>query len=238
MLDLPDITHRHREAELMDDPALDEAEHRAALRGLRRVNQLSRTAAALWGPIHRLANTPGHGPVSVLDIATGSGDVPIALARRAARDNVKLLVAACDVSERAIAMAKDRAAAAGACVDFSCADAIRDPLPGDYDVVTCSLFMHHLDADDVVGLLYKMRAAARRMVLVSDLSRSRAGLTLAWLVTRLFSRSRVVRTDAVLSVRGAFTIEEFRALSDEAGLEGATIRPCWPYRFLVEWRRP
>jgi hypothetical protein len=110
-------------------------------------------------------------------------------------------------------------------------------LPGDYDVVICSLFMHHLDADDVVALLYKMRAAARRMVLVSDLARSKPGLWLAWGVTRAFSRSHVVRTDAVLSVQGAFTVEEFAALAEEAGLAGAEIRSCWPCRFLLSWSR-
>ena len=238
MLGLPDITRRHREPELMDDPALDAREHRGALRGLRRVNRISRTAASLWAPIRALANTPGHGPVSLLDIATGSGDIPIALARHAARDNINLLLTGCDVSERAIATARDRAVAAGVSVEFLCVDAIRDPVPGDYDVVTCCLFMHHLDVEDAIALLYKMRAAARRMVLVSDLRRSAAGLRLAWLATRLGSRSRVVRTDALLSVRAAFTIEEFEAVADEAGLAGATIRPCWPQRFLLEWRRP
>lgn len=234
---LPDITRRRREPELMDDPGLDPAEHERALRGLRRLNRVSRTAAALWEPIRRLASTPGHGPVSVLDIASGSGDIPMALARRAARENVRLSVAACDVSPRAVSIAREQAVRAGLEVSFFPLDAIRGSIPGDYDVVTCSLFMHHLDAEDVVALLYKMRAAARRAVIVSDLARSRAGLRVAWLATRLCSRSRVVRTDAILSVRAAFTIEEFAALADEAGFAGATVRPCWPFRFLLEWRR-
>ncbi len=234
---LPDITVRHREPELMDDPALNAGEHARALAGLRLVNRASLTAGSLWSSIRALAAVPGHGTVRVLDVATGSGDIPLRLARLARRDGISIDIEACDKSPRAIEIARARAAAAGSNMRFFAADAIRDELPGDYDVVVCSLFMHHLDPDDVVAVLYKMRAAAGRMVLVSDLARSRAGLRLAWLTTRLFSRSRVVRTDAILSVRAAFTMEEFGALADEAGLEGAAIRPCWPHRFLLEWRR-
>jgi SAM-dependent methyltransferase len=169
----------------------------------------------------------------VLDIATGSGDIPIALDRLARRQGLSLAIEACDVSVRALAVARSR----GTGVRFFELDAIKDQIPGDYDVVISSLFMHHLDADDVVALLYKMRAAAARMVLVSDLARSPMGMRMAWAATRLFSRSRVVRTDAILSVRAAFTVGEFGALAEEAGLIGASIRACWPCRFLLEWRR-
>ena len=68
-----------------------------------------------------------------------------------------------------------------------------------------------------ISLLYKMRCAARRLVLVSDLVRSRAGYALAAAVPRLLTRSRVVHVDAVRSVEAAFTPEEFRLLAAEAG---------------------
>ena len=135
-------------------------------------------------------------------------------------------------------IAADRARSAGTACRFFRLDAIREPLPSDYDVVIASLFMHHLPEPEAVALLYKMRAAARRMVLISDLRRSRAGLALAYSASRIFSRSRVVRTDAVLSVQGAFTPQEFASMALDAGLEGATITPVWPQRFLLEWRRP
>lgn len=232
----PDISVRRLQPELMDDPSLDAAEHARALGGLRLVNIASFTARTLWTPIQHLAAVPGHPPVRVLDIATGSGDVPLALNRLARRDGAPVSVDGCDLSARAIAIAKQRAAAAGAPSGFFTFDAIRDPIPGDYDVVTCGLFMHHLAEQDVVDLLYKMRTAARRMVLVSDLRRTAVGLGLAYLTTRL-SRSRVVRTDALLSVRAAFTMSEFASLAHRAGLDGATISPAWPQRFLLTWRR-
>jgi 2-polyprenyl-3-methyl-5-hydroxy-6-metoxy-1,4-benzoquinol methylase len=238
MIMRPDISIRRLEPELMDDPALETREHLRALRGLRLVNRVSRTAHVLWGPIRALAGVPGHPPVRVLDIATGSGDVPLALARLARKQGIRLTVDGCDQSERALDLARARAGESGAESRFFRMDAIREALPGDYDVLMCSLFMHHLSEQDGIELLYRMRAAARRMVLVSDLRRSTAGLALAWVASRVFSRSRVMRTDAILSVRAAYTIDEFRGLAHEAGLDGAAIRAVWPQRFLLEWRRP
>jgi SAM-dependent methyltransferase len=235
---LPDISLRHLGHEVMDDPGLDPREHTAALQALARLNRVSDSAGILWRPIQRLAATPGHGPVRILDIATGAGDLPVALARRAAKAGIALEIEGCDLSERALDHARQRAQKAGIAARFFRLDAISGTIPDKYDVVMSSLFMHHLATEDVVALLYKMRCGARRLVLVNDLRRTTAGLALAYLASRLGSRSRVVHTDAVLSVRAAFTIPEFSSLAREAGLDGASIEPRSPMRFLLTWRRP
>jgi hypothetical protein len=46
-----------------------------------------------------------------------------------------------------------------------------------------------------------------------------------------------MRTDALISVRAAFTIEEFSELARHAGFDGARVEPAWPRRFMMEWRR-
>jgi len=237
MAALADMSDRRLGQELMDQPGLDPHQHISALRSLARLNRLSNCAGILWGPIRSLAATPGHGPVRVLDIATGSGDLPVALARRAAAAGVAVEIDGCDISERAISQATDRAGRAGVAARFFTLDAVHSELPGGYDVVMCSLFMHHLPEKDVVSLLYKMRCGARRMVLVNDLRRTRAGLALAYAASRAFSRSHVVHADATLSVRAAFTIPEFANLTQEAGLDSAVISRCMPMRFLMRWVR-
>lgn len=234
---LADISRRQLGHELMDEPGLDARQHASALRALARLNRFSGSAGILWEPIKALAATPGHAAIRVLDIATGSGDVPVALARRAAKAGVALEIDGCDLSERALEHARARAAAAGVAARFFPLDAVNADLPGGYDVMISSLFMHHLHEKDVVSLLYKMRCGAARMVLVNDLRRTTPGLAAAYAASRLFSRSHVVHVDAVLSVKAAFTIPEFAALAHEAGLDGATVVPRLPMRFLMTWRR-
>src|SRR5262249_61298949 len=85
---------------------------------------------------------------------------------------------------------------------FSACDVLREPLPAGYDAVVCSLFLHHLSAEQAVGLLRRMAAAAGRLVLVNDLARGRAGYLLAYLGTRLLTRSPGVHFDGPRSVEG------------------------------------
>jgi SAM-dependent methyltransferase len=216
----------------MDDPSLDPVLHEGALRGLERINAVSATARALWGPLRRLAAA---GRLRLLDLACGAGDVAIALRRRARRAGLPLDVAACDVSPRAVAHARARAAAHGVDVEVFPCDVLGDRFPRGYDVYLCTLFLHHLREGEAVELLRRM--ASGRALLASDLVRSRPGYWAARVGTRFLTRSAVVHADATSSVEGAFTAAELRSLADAAGITGARIRPHWPFRMLLEWER-
>lgn len=229
---LASLGRRERIPELMDDPGIDPAAHRAALAGLARINRISCSADILWPPIRKLLQRDPTRTLRVLDVATGSGDVPHALAKRGER---RLEVAGCDISATAIQDANENSAAHA--IRYFTHDAIREPLPTGFDVVTCSLFLHHLSEADAVALLQRMRDAAGELVLVNDLERSRLSYVLAWLGTRLLSRSQVVRFDGPASARSAFTPKEAQRLADEAGLKGATVGRRWPCRYLLSWRK-
>jgi 2-polyprenyl-3-methyl-5-hydroxy-6-metoxy-1,4-benzoquinol methylase len=222
----------------MDDPGIDPAAHRQALTGLARINRVSGSARVLWPPIARLARAAPGRPVRVLDVATGAGDVPVSLWRAGQRSGFPIDVAGCDVSPTAVAAARARAEAAGVRVEFFEHDALRDPLPGGFDVVACSLFLHHLDEPDAVRLLREMGRAAGKLVLVNDLSRGPVNYLFVRLACRLLSRSPVVRFDGPASVRAAFTPDEARGLAEQAGLTGATVTPKFPCRFLLAWGKP
>jgi SAM-dependent methyltransferase len=235
---LPNVRHRHREPEVMDQPGLDPQRHVRALRGLETINFWSGSARILWPPLAALAREQGGRPVRVLDVATGAGDVPLRLWRRARRAGLTLEVEGCDVSATAVDHAQGRAAREQAAVRFFVRDALSGPLPAGYDAVTCSLFLHHLGEEQAGELLRRMAEAAGRLVLVSDLVRGRTGWLLAYAGSRLLSRSAIVHTDGPRSVEAAFTPAEARALAERAGLAGVRVERHWPCRFLLSWRRP
>jgi 2-polyprenyl-3-methyl-5-hydroxy-6-metoxy-1,4-benzoquinol methylase len=233
MTAMGDVSDRLLEPEVMDDPLLDAGEHTAALRGLERINRVSRSVAAIWCALPEARDEP----LSVLDVATGGGDVPIGIWRRAQGAGVTMTIAACDLSPRAIDHARRRALHSGAPIDWFTHDAAHMPFTEQYDVITCSLFLHHLTEDDAISLLRRLAAAARRRVIISDLRRSRMALITANVVCRMLTRSRVVHADGPQSVRAAYTIDEARALADRAGLRGASLRRLWPHRWLLTWDR-
>lgn len=230
------FTQRQLEGELMDDPLLGARARSRALDGLRRINRASRTAGALWKSIERIARSHPARRLTLLDIATGGGDLPIALARKAERQELALDIQGCDISQDAVRHASAAAVRANVPVRFFRADVLTDELPAHYDIVTVSLFLHHLPDDQAVALLQKLAARAAH-ILVSDLVRGRAGYALAYAGTRVLSRSPIVHADGLRSVRAAFTIAEARELAARADLAGASFERRWPSRFLMSWSR-
>lgn len=231
------VDSRQRVPEIMDRPDLDPQQHRAALRGLARLNAWSGSARILWPAIERLARGR-KGPLRLLDLATGCGDVPIRVALRARLRGMHLAITGLDRSPLALDEARDRARRHGLEAEFRQHDVVADDLPAArHDVVTCSLFLHHLSEGEVVTVLTRARQAASAMV-VCDLDRRPAGLALTWLATRLLTRSSVVHFDGLASVRAAFTPVEMAGLAARAGLAGAVVTRRWPFRWLLEWGAP
>ena len=221
----------------MDQPGLDAAEHAHALRGLARLNRLSRSDAILWPAIEQLARRRGGSPIRVLDVASGGGDVPIALAKRAMRAGLRLEIEGCDVSPEAVRYARRQAEGTGLSLRFFNLDVLNEPIPAGYDVVTCSLFLHHLEEADACSFLRKAADATSGLLLVNDLVRGPVGYLLAWWACHFLTRSPVVWHDGPVSVAGAFTPAEVRKLAQSAGLEGANLTRHWPRRFLLSWSR-
>lgn len=232
----------------MDDLALDAQQHRGALAGLRRLDRAARAERFLWAAL-----PSGPAALSVLDLAAGGGEPAVPLLQRARRAGRPLTVTAVDRSPVALAEAGDRARRAripvhtGPAQDappgsltLVQADLLEPwPLPR-YDVVMCSLFLHHLSDTEALSLLTRMKQHAARMVLVHDLRRSRRGWWLAAVASTLLTRSQVVRHDALRSVEAAFSPAEMGFLAGRAGLDSlhASVAVRWPERLLLRWERP
>ena len=231
------LHERRVQPEIMDNPALDPAEHIAALRGLSRLNFVGNNAGLIWPALRDLGRELQR-PLRVLDIATGSGDVLRALARRAKRSDIPIEFSGCDISSCAIEYARQQAAAAQTPIEFFVHDVLNRDLPTGYDAIICSLFLHHLRRDQAVELIRRMGAACGSLMVVSDLNRTPATLLMTLAASYAFTRSKVVHIDGPRSVRAAFNVPEAKQLAHDAGLVNCTVRPAWPCRYLMIWRRP
>lgn len=155
-------------------------------------------------------------PWRILDLATGSGDIPRAIAAWAERWGVAVHVDGVDQQTSTLAIAR-RLSANFSNVAFHAGD-IRE-FGGDetWDIVLCSLALHHFSAEDATSILRRMTALARRHALAADLRRCAAGTLGVDLLTATWMREPMTVTDARLSVRRAFSFEEFAALARAAG---------------------
>src|SRR5207248_171867 len=122
-----DVRRRRREPEIMVQPGLEPGRHVQALRGLERINRFSGSARLLWPTVRRLARGSA-APLRLLDVATGGGDVPLRLWRRARKEGVALRLDGCDRSACAVGHARAAAERLGADVRFFEWDALNGPL--------------------------------------------------------------------------------------------------------------
>jgi 2-polyprenyl-3-methyl-5-hydroxy-6-metoxy-1,4-benzoquinol methylase len=228
--------HRLRQPEQMDAPGLAPQEHIEALAGLRRINKASRAVQSVLRPVLAMSRARMVSHLELLDVACGSADVPIGVTTSARQSGLTIALSLVDRSPTALATARRQAAEAGVAAATRALDALTQESPV-ADVVTCSLFLHHLDREDVVCLLRRLAAAARHLLVITDLRRSALGWLVAWLGCRVLSRSAIVRFDGPVSVRAAWTPRELTVMAAEAGLSSASVRPIWPWRMQLIWQK-
>jgi Methyltransferase domain len=175
-----------------------------------------------------LARLPPDRAVTVLDLGTGSADIPRALVRWARRAGRSLRVIALDLDAATLSVAR-RTTAGYPEITFVRADALALPFrPGAVDLAISALTLHHLEPAAAAACLAAMDEVARAGLVVNDLTRSRAALVLVWLATRALACGRLSRHDGPLSVKRAYTPDEVRGLCARAGLRQVEIRRYAP----------
>ncbi len=231
------LAHRAEGIEIMDAGGYTLHEIRHNLADLRFLNRWTRGARLVEREVASLlAATRGRGPLSLLDVATGSADIPLRLARRARREGRVLLPIGLDSNPEVLSESRRWQRSQTGAARLVRGDARRLPWADrSIDVAICSNFLHHLDPAGALAALAEMRRVARIGIVISDLRRTRAAWRLVWLATHLTTRNRVTRHDGPLSVERAFTLSELKSLADEAGLTGALVREAGPARMVLRW---
>lgn len=209
---------------------------RGNLRDIRRANRWfggTRAVVTALAPLLRTQDATV--PLSILDVATGSADIPIALAGWAKREGNAVRIVATDLQPDVLTVASEAVGETGIVIEQ--ADALNLPYPDDsFDIVTLSLALHHFEPDDAIRVLREMGRVARRMMVVNDLERSWAGYAGAWLFGRLLTSNLMTRNDAPLSVRRAYTRPEALSLAHSAGWHAAQARYSVPHRYVLTGR--
>jgi 2-polyprenyl-3-methyl-5-hydroxy-6-metoxy-1,4-benzoquinol methylase len=200
--------------ELMDRPQPVTPELVSDLRNLRQLNRYFGSYALIEYFLRRWIEPAAQ--LRVLDLATGSGDIPRLMIDYARKIGATMRVEAIDQQESTLKIARDLSADYPE-IDFKTGDVLNFNDSAKYDIVFCSLALHHFGDDAAVQLLKRCRELSRGYVLVSDLRRGLLATIGAYLLTAFIFRDSMTRTDARLSAVRAFSFHEFRSLAERAG---------------------
>jgi 2-polyprenyl-3-methyl-5-hydroxy-6-metoxy-1,4-benzoquinol methylase len=103
----------------------------------------------------------------------------------------------------------------------------------EFDIVISSLFCHHLTENEITELFNWGMMKAKVGFIMNDLHRHPLAYYSIGLLTRLFSRSYLVKNDAKLSVLRGFTKEELEALVPRSPFFRWKIEWNWAFRWLL-----
>jgi ubiquinone/menaquinone biosynthesis C-methylase UbiE len=188
--------------ELLDTDSGTAEEISASLRDLDRINRWFGGVSTTEAMIRRVVERTGTSELSLLDIASGSGSLPLMLQKKLAPKGLKLRVIRLDRARTHLNGTRN--AVVGDALTLPFADR-------QLDIVTCALFLHHLEPDDVVRFVDEALRVARLAVLVNDIRRGWVCL-FATYASWILVQSRLTRHDGPASIRRAYTVDELRDL--------------------------
>lgn len=169
---------------------------------------------------------------NIIDIGCGGGDSIKAISKWSKNNNDILHLTGIDLKQDCIEYAQNNCKKYFK-IRFKCDDFRNSFLSNKkIDVVHASLFCHHFSESEIVDFI-KLCNKNKTIFLINDLERNPIAYYSIKFLTRIFSRSALVKNDAPLSVLRGFKKKEWKAIIQKAGIKNYLIKSCWAFRHLV-----
>lgn len=168
---------------------------------------------------------------TLLDIGCGGGDVARGLARLAAEDGILLQVTAIDPDERAFRFASRAPGTENVTYrQAHSADLVNEGHR--YDAVISNHILHHLDPDELAGLLHDSEVLCGRLAIHNDIERSPVAFGLFAAGAWTLGIGSYILQDGLTSIRRSYTAAELRT----AAPRGWVVERRRPWRNLLIYR--
>jgi 2-polyprenyl-3-methyl-5-hydroxy-6-metoxy-1,4-benzoquinol methylase len=204
------------ELEMMDRPQPVAAELERDLLNLRRFNRYFGSYRLILRFVRHWVRPEDH--LRIVDLATGSGDIPRLVVDLARKIGATVKIDALDRQPATLEIAQKLSTEYPEISYLE--ENILEWRPAErYDMVLCTLVLHHFSEQDAVGVLRRCRELSQGFVLVSDLRRGFLLQAGVYVLTALVFREPMTRYDARLSAERAFSFAELDDLARQAGWE-------------------
>ncbi len=213
--------------EMMDDFSIEDERIDVALRELNIINKfLGGNAASLEGIKKVRDNLSINTGLKILDTGAGASDILTDYRRPDKEEKIFAL----DLNKRTCIYSKKH----NAKIINVCGDVNNFPFKEkSFDIIHASLFLHHFKDEDLPFILGALIRSAKRAVVINDLRRSIFAYAGIFLLTRLFSKSEMVKNDGPVSVKRGFIKSELRSILSKIKIEKYVIKRRWAFRWLV-----
>ncbi|MBS1688682.1 MAG: methyltransferase domain-containing protein [Bacteroidetes bacterium] len=222
--------------EIMDQPGVSVADTRQALRELEVVNKRLGGYSTILNALNHI-----HLPqrqITIMDAGCGGGDILRAIAKWANKKGKTAKLIGVDWNPVMTNFATEQSQEFPN-IEYITLSVFDDALMSlKADITTCSLFCHHFEEEQLVKLIKRMYALAGIAVIINDLHRNWFAYYAIKVLTRLFSKTYMVKYDAPLSVARAFTRKDLQHILSLAGISNYTLRWKWAWRWELIIHKP
>lgn len=231
---MPDFKQRSFEQEMMDAPDVDTQLLHQNLRELETINILTGGPELTFKAVKNLIKGTAQKEITLVDIGYGAGDFLQYMVRKSHELPVPVRLIGVDYSPHVRAYIDNYHADLTHHVEFVTAD-YRDYFRQGHqvDIVTASLFCHHLNNEELGEFLTYIKDYAFMGAVINDLHRHPVAYYGIKILTRLFSSSVFTQNDAPLSVLRGFTEKEWNDILSAASISEATLSWRWAFRHLI-----
>lgn len=198
----------------MDRPQPVSAELESDLRNLRQLNRYFGSYRLIENFARRWIKKGDR--LRIVDLATGSGDIPRLIVDYAREIGATVEIDALDRQSATLEIAQKLSVNYPE-ISFVNANMLEWQPAASYDIVLNSLVLHHFSAEDAVRVLRRGRELSRKFVLVSDLRRGLLASVGVYLLTAVIFRDPMTKNDGRVSAARAFSFAELAELARKAG---------------------
>jgi ubiquinone/menaquinone biosynthesis C-methylase UbiE len=228
------LSQRSYQAELMDDLSFGGDDMIRTLDELEIINLRLGGHKVVLNALNRLLkNAPAHREIHIADLGCGGGDMLRILAKWGRKKGLKLKLHGIDANKFIAEYGEFRSAEYPE-ISYHVADIFSDKFAMQgYDIILCSLFCHHFDETHLQKLFRQLKKQARLCVVINDLHRHWFAYYSIKYITKVFSKSPLIKNDAPLSVARGFSRKDIEKLMYNSLISDYDLKWKWAWRWQL-----
>ena len=228
---LVDTSNRSSEREIMDDFTMKGVLFRDTLDKLEIINRLlGGNKVTIKGLKELLKNKSKNKIITIVDLGCGHGDILRDIAKFGRKNKYTFRLIGIDANIAAIAYAKELSCEYSE-LSFKAIDILSEDFKKQsYDIVLCTLFLHHFKNNELISFLKMTIERATIGVVVNDLHRHKLAYYLFKLIG-FFIKNKLIREDGLTSILRAFKKKDLENISKQIKVY-FSIQWKWAFRYL------
>ena len=220
--------------ETMDDFAMEGEILRDALDKIAKINQLlGGNQLTLQGVQDLTSSISKSNEIVIVDVGCGNGDMLRTLADFGLKNKLKFQLIGIDANSFTISHAQQLSQNYPN-ISYRCEDIFDASFKElKYDIVLCTLTLHHFKDNEIVDLLNLFYANSAIGIVINDLQRSAIAYRLFQALCFVFRLNEMSREDGLTSILRGFKKEELIHFSKKLSFKNYKIH--WKWAFRYQW---